>query len=136
MKRLWIVLGFVLLVCCSCKKNIEVTFEQIEETKVFAVKESTYKIEEVVIDYKLEDERDLFVLYTNYQNYLPLGYSSPANPDITLLSSTVKNNIVYYTVDNFILLSDLNAFHEVLERTGKLLGYQEVHIILNENQLI
>ncbi|MDE7095476.1 MAG: hypothetical protein K2O23_03215, partial [Anaeroplasmataceae bacterium] len=67
---------------------------------------------------------------------LPIGYTSPANPNITLLSSEVRNKVVYYTVDNFILLSDIPAFHEALTKTGKLLDYKEIHIILNENQLI
>ncbi|MDE5546988.1 MAG: hypothetical protein K2I88_05940 [Anaeroplasmataceae bacterium] len=136
MKRLLLCLVFILLVCSSCKKNIEVSFEEMEEISVYAIQSSSQKLEEVIIEYKLENEEDLFVLYTRYQNTLPIGYVSPANPNITLLSSEVKNNIVYYTVDNYILLSDISTFHEVLIRTGKLLGYQEIHIILNENQLI
>ena len=125
-----------MLVCCSCKKNIEVSFEVGEEISVYAIKSSTNKLEEVIIEYTLEDEEDLFVLYTSFQNCLPIGYISPANPNITLLSSEVKNKVVYYTVDNYILLSDIEVFHEALTQTGKLLDYKEVHIILNENQLI
>ncbi|MDE6241586.1 MAG: hypothetical protein K2M08_04075 [Anaeroplasmataceae bacterium] len=136
MKRLLLCIGLILLVCCSCKKNIEVSFEEIDEISVYAIKESSQKLEEVIIEYKLENEEDLFVLYTRYQNTLPIGYVSPANPNITLLASEVKNKRVYYTVDNYILLSDIPVFHEALIQTGKLLGYQEIHIILNENQLI
>lgn len=136
MKRLFFCLSLILLVCCSCKKNVEVSFEQMEGTMVYAVKSSTHKIEEVMIDYELKNEEDLFMLYTSCQNTLPLGYTSPANPNITLLSSEVKNKVVYYMVDNFILLCDYSLFHEVLVQTGKTLGYIEIHIILNENQLI
>lgn len=136
MKRLFFCLILILLICCSCKKNVEVSFEQMEGTMVYAVRSSTHKIEEVMIDYELKDEDDLFMLYTSCQNTLPLGYTSPANPNITLLSSEVKNKVVYYTVDNFILLCDISLLHEVLVQTGKSLGYIEIHIILNENQLI
>ncbi|MDE6661139.1 MAG: hypothetical protein K2J93_04910 [Anaeroplasmataceae bacterium] len=136
MKRLFFCLCALMLVCCSCKKNVEVSFEVVEEISVYAIKSSTNQLEEVVIEYTLDNEEDLFVLYTSFQNTLPVGYTSPANPNITLLASEVRNNVVYYTVDNYILLSDITAFHEALTKTGKLLDYKEIHIILNENQLI
>ncbi|MCM1130904.1 MAG: hypothetical protein NC310_02180 [Roseburia sp.] len=136
MKRLFFCFCVILLICCSCKKNVEVSFEQIETTSVYAIKSATSNIEEVMIDYELIDETDLFMLYTSYQNTLPIGYSSPANPNITLLSSEVKSKVVYYTVDNFVLLCNISLFHEVLLQTGKTMGYKEIHIILNENQLI
>ena len=136
MKRFILCACLCLLLCCSCKENVEVFFEEVEGISIYAVKTSTKEIEKVTIDYELLNEEDLFMLYTRYQNTLPLGYSSPASPNISLLSSEVKNKIVYYTVDNFILLCDYSLFHDVLVQTGKTLGYVEVHIILNENQLI
>lgn len=136
MKRIWFFVCFILLFCCSCKKSIEVTFEQEEGTLVYAINTSSLEIEDVLIEYRIETAEDLFLLYTCYQNRLPLGYTSPANPNISLISTLEKQKIVYYTVDNFILLSNVSNFHEVLKRTGKLLGYTEIHIIFNENELI
>lgn len=136
MKRIWFLVCFILFLCTSCKKNIKVTFVKDEETLVYAINNASHKIEEIYIDYQIEDAKDLFYLYTYNQNCLPLGYNSPANPNVSLLSYLEEDKIVFYRVDQFILLSDVIRFHEVLSRTGSLLGYKEIHIIFNENELI
>ncbi len=123
MKR-WIMILVCVLFLCSCRRSIEVSFEKQEGTLIYAVEQNTNEIKEVSIDYNLTNDLDLFYLYTINQNYLPMGFMSPANPNVTLLSSVVKSNIVYYTVDNFILLSDIPKLHEVLVKTGKSLNYR------------
>lgn len=136
MKRILCVLCFLLFLCTSCKKNVDVVFSNYEGIMVYAIEEKTNQLKEIEIDYSISNEKELFYLYTIYQNQLPLGYSSPANPNITLNSAYRKENVVYYEVDNFILFSDLSVFQEVLEKTGKCLDISEVHIILNQKQLI
>lgn len=135
MKR-WIMICLCVLFLCSCRKSIEVSFEKQKETLIYAIEQDTNEIKQVSIDYNLTNDLELFYLYTIYQNCLPIGFVSPANPNVTLLSSVVKNHIVYYTVDNFILLSDIPKLHEVLVKTGKTLNYREIHIILNDNEFI
>ncbi len=108
----------------------------MEVSCFYAVADATAKLEEVYIDYDIQNEIELFELYTKYQNHFPLGYSSPANPNITLLKSDVQKNQVFYEVDNFIFLSDIPLFQQALLFTGKALGYEEIHIFFNEKQLI
>lgn len=58
----------------SCERSISVSYEAVEEWKVYAIEEESKKIQEVYVDYAIEDAVDLFELYTIYQNYLPMGY--------------------------------------------------------------
>lgn len=136
MKRLIFFFALILILCTSCKKDVEVTFAEEDALAIYAIEEQTSLLKKVEVEYKIENEKDLFYLYTSYQNYLPLGYTSPANPNISLLDCWLKNKIVYYTVDNFILLSDIQLFHDALLKTGECLNLREVHIILNQKQLI
>ncbi|MDE7161635.1 MAG: hypothetical protein K2N65_02625, partial [Anaeroplasmataceae bacterium] len=124
MKRIVILMSMLLIFCVSCKKQVDVTFAEGEEILVYAIEEKTSKIKEIRVEYSIENEEDLFTMYTIYQNILPLGYSSPANPNVHLLEWKRTNKAVFYSVDNFILFSDLSAFQEVLLRTGKCLNLE------------
>lgn len=137
MKRL-IALLLVLLFCSSCTKSkIEVEYEiYVLDTNVFALHEKTQEVVCVSIDYSITDPESIFQLYTVYQNHLPIGYSSPANPNISLLEVYEKNQEHYFVVDNYVLLvENVSLFLEVLSKTSMENGYGKVHLILNGIEL-
>ena len=136
MKRILCLFSILLFFCASCKKNVDVVFSNEDGSIVYAIDETTNAVKEIEIEYTISDEKELFYLYTIYQNFFPLGYSSPANPNITLKDSYRRGKVVFYEVDNFILLCDISLFQEVLQKTGQCLSITEVHIILNQKQLI
>ncbi|MDE6583781.1 MAG: hypothetical protein K2K15_00100 [Anaeroplasmataceae bacterium] len=137
MKKFFLLLVFISCFLTSCKKQYEIHYEEGTLISVFAIQEKSNRIEELWIEYEILDEVDLFNLYTIHQNYLPIGYSSPVGPNVSLISSSVSNKKVSYYVDNFILLTeDLTAFQQLLQKTGKAFGYEEIHIFFNDKCLI
>ena len=136
MKRISLSLCFILFFLCSCRSAVTVSFEEKEETLIFALEDCTNNIKEISMEYTIDDEQDLFYLYTIYQNYLPIGFSSPASPNVSLLKSCVNQHTVSYYVDNYIFLCDIPLFFEVLTKTGKQFGYKEIQIFFNDNKLI
>lgn len=137
MKKIFLLLAVISFFLTACKKQYEIHYETGDLISVFAIEEKTNRIEELWIEYEILDEVDLFNLYTIHQNYLPIGYSSPVNPNVSLIYSSVSNKVVNYYVDNFILFTeDLTSFQELLKKTGKAFGYEEIHIFFNDKCLI
>ena len=120
----------------SCKKNIEVFYEEAKEYEVYVVEDKTNKVECLALSYPVTSAESIFSLYTTYQNHIPLGYNSPASPNITLLDCQVKDKEIFFKVDNYIFLSDISLFYDVLSKTCKLYGYEEIHIIFKDSELI
>ena len=117
---------------CIKYKNRFTTYEKIEYTPIIVIKKNGERqqfnrekvlngmlracekrpvsldtLEQAVdeIEYEINDHIDVFNLYTRFQNNLPLDYVSCASANIELKSSYVKNNIVYYNVDDYIFMS-------------------------------
>lgn len=135
-KLISIILIILLLInITSCNsKNVEYEYE--EYTKVFAYNIISNTIEEVEIEYEINDYIDVFNLYTRFQNNLPLDYVSCASANIELKSSYVKNNIVYYNVDDYIFLSkNYDIFLSLLRKENRNLGYINTKIINNNSIL-
>lgn len=135
MKR-FLLIGIFLFCLTSCKRQVDVTFQNAEVTQIYAIEDVTNELKVIELEYPIENERELFCIYTIYQNHLPLGYSSPASPNLELVTSSLLDGCVQYDVNNFIFLSDLKQFHKALLLTGKQFGYKEIHIFFNEKQLI
>lgn len=125
-----------LFLLVGCKSTVHVTCEREETIQVYAFTNDGEKLELVDIDYAIEDEVDLFELYTIYQNYLPQNYHSCASANMELLSSSVRQKVIFYEVDRFILNSPLEKLKGLLDATGKLYGYKEVHFIFNRQEII
>ncbi len=134
MKKLTFIVLIILL--SSCSPKVEISSELGQMTEVYALSNDDNKIELVSVVYEISNEVDLFELYTIYQNYLPEGYHSCASPNMTLISSSIQQNNIYYEVDHFILSSSCETLQEILLDTGKLYGYDEVHFIYNQQELI
>lgn len=137
MKSKFVAISFF-LICISlvsCKgKNIEYEFN--EYTSVYAYNNNLGLIEEVNIEYEITSYIDVFNLYTKHQNNLPIGYTSCASGNIQLKSSYIKNNIVYYEVDDYITLSkDVETFLSLLKKENRNLGYINTKIIYNDKIL-
>ena len=126
------------LICISlgsCKGN-NIEYEFNEYTSVYAYNNNLEIIEEVNIEYEITSYIDVFNLYTKHQNYLPIGYTSCASGNISLKSSYAKNNIVYYEVDDYIMLSnDVDTFLSLLKKENRNLGYINTKIIYNDKIL-
>lgn len=120
----------IMLLLSSCqKKDIEVI--KCELYPCYAYNEKTKITELIYIEYEIEDELDIFELYTNKQNHLPIGYLSFGNGNIGLIDSKVINNEIYYYVDRYIYLSDIEQFYNQLIKTSKLYNFTNVYIYLN-----
>ncbi len=134
MKKLCFVFMILLLSSCSSRKPKKAEFEYASETKVYAYSLKDKKINDIYIDYKIEDYQDVFELYTIHQNYLPLSYSSMGSSNVELIHAEVIDNIVYYEVDSFIsLVQDLDIFTLLLNKTNQELGYAGAKIIYKDN---
>lgn len=125
-----------LLLLSGCSRSVEVSYEEGSLTSVYALENKSNKVSLVSIEYTLENEYQLFDLYTIYQNYLPEGYHSPGSPNITLLEAYVAQQEIYYVVDRYILLINLQELKELMSQTAKLLNYQDVHFILEQKIII
>lgn len=126
---------FILINLVSCN-NKKAEFEYKNYTTVYAYNIELNIIEEVEIEYEINDYIDVFNLYTKHQNNLPIGYTSSSSACISLKSSYVKNNIVYYEVDDYIFLSkDYTTFLSLLKKENRNLGYINTKIINNDNIL-
>ena len=130
---MWIVFLF-LLTLSGCKQQIAVSYENSMTYKVYAVHEKKLQVEQVEIEYQITDIQSIFELYTIYQNHLPVGYFSPASPNIELLEYKQTNKDIYFTVNQFIYVSNISLFKEVLQKTSQIYGYEQIHILhlLNE----
>lgn len=128
-KLIFIFLLFNFFVSCSNKNNIEIVIND-NNTYIYAIDYSDDNIKKVIIDYKINDYKDIFELYTIYKNRLPSGYYVNSNSNITLINSYVKDNDIYYIVDKYIYLTlDIGKFVKLLTLSNKLLGYDETFII-------
>lgn len=132
MKKLFFLFLFFLV---SCSKEITVSYELKKEYEVYAINAQTLKKELVTVDYPINNGESIFLLYTIYQNYLPIGYYSNGSPNISLFKVEEKNSVLYYTVDKYIYLTDIFDFKSLLDMTVQLFAYQEVHFIINNMEI-
>lgn len=129
----YIFLIILFLTSCS-NSNSDNKIELKNPTTVYAYNVKNKKIEEVNIKYEIEDVKDVFDLYTKYQNILPLGYVAMSSCNVELLEYKISDNTCYYYVDNYIsLVDDIEIFSNLLSSTNCLLGYAETKIIYNDN---
>lgn len=126
----------LVLFLSSCSNAVNVSYEKSLEYKAYAFNEETSEIAEVYVEYVLEDAESIFYLYTIYQNYLPVGYYSAGNSNISLLETKVIGKEIYYYVDNYVLLSDITKFHTLLTKTAQIYDYKNVYLFLNNKALI
>ena len=127
-----ILLIFVLFLS-SCSK-VEMVLENAKLYPCYAVNvEGNYEL--IYVDYVILDEVDIFELFTIKQNNLPINFYSYGNGNITLERSVIINDCVYYYVDRFVFLSDVEMFKKQLELNVKLYNYSDVFLILNNEEL-
>ncbi len=126
----------LVLFLSSCSNTINVSYEKSLEYKAYAFSEKTNNLAEVYVEYALNDAESIFYLYTIYQNYLPIGYYSAGNSNISLLETKIVGKDIYYYVDNYILLSDITKFHTLLIKTAQIYDYKNVYLFLNDKVLI
>lgn len=134
MKKILMAISLVLLMT-SCTKKVEVNYVIASEITVYAVIENTKTIDEVSINYNIDSKEALFNLFTIHQNYFPIGYTTMASPNVSLLSSQIINNEIYYQVDDYIYFSDIELFSTILDKTSRLHGYSGAHILLNNKEI-
>ena len=127
---------FILLFCSSCSSKVNVSCEKGIEYVIFAKNDINLQIEEVYVERSIENYVDIFLIYTKYQNSIPIGYSSVLNSNVSLLKSEVLDNVVYYYVDNYIFLSDINSIDIVINNTLMHYGYKRGHILFNNSYII
>ena len=129
LKKLYI-LFVLLLVGCN---NKVVNYELVKTgSTVYAVEINSNDICSVNIDYIIIDEKDVFLLYTKYQNYLPLGYSSPACSNIGLIKCYSDKTYTYYEVDLYInYVDNIACFKECISKTNKLYGFNDAVFLIN-----
>jgi len=136
MKRIIIILFFVILLCGCKAKRLECSYEEGNLYKAFAYSTISMEIEEVYVEYELNDYDDVFNLYTIHQNHLPLNFVSMGNANIGLIASSVENDIVYYEVDIYInLVDNLEIFTNLLRKSNEELGYIDT-IIMYDNEVL
>ena len=127
---------FFLFLLTGCNQAISVEYEMGTINYVYAVNSSNNMLEKVIVEYEISSEEDIFLLYTNYSNRLPLGYYSLAHSNINLINCYSDDFHTYYEVDNFInLVLDLDGFRSCLTKTNQLYGYKEAIILKNGNIL-
>lgn len=97
------------------------------DSSVYAYCIESKRIEEVYLNYEINNPLDIFELYTIYQNYLPIGYSSMISSNLNLIECSYNKNMVIYKVDN--LPNNYSIFYDLLLKQNKLLGYNDVKII-------
>lgn len=128
MIKLWFISLFLLFLV-GCKADIAVNYENSKLYQVYAVHEKSFQVELVEVEYPITDTSSIFHLYTIYQNHLPVGYISPASPNVELLEVKQVQQEIFYTVNQFIYVSNIAAFKEVLQKTSQLYGYDQIHIL-------
>lgn len=132
-------LFFILLLCLflsSCTTEKKYNYEIKNLTTVYAYNFDTDDIEKVYIDYEIKNYKDVFYLYTNYQNYLPVGYTSYAYTNVELLDSKeTEDSIIYYVNEYIKLVDDLEVFKMLLENTNLLL-YEKNTFIIHNNKIL
>lgn len=134
MKKIYLLFVFIIFLS-SCKKNIEKSYNIIENNYIYVFNEDNI-IKKIEIDYIIKNEIDVFNIYTSHQNYIPIKYHSPAHPNLILLNYTVNNNIINYYVNEFILESDINNLYNVFKLSLNEYGYDEIYFFYNNNLII
>lgn len=135
MKKI-ITLGiFLIAILSSCKKNIDISYKIEEYSHIYLIN-SNQRIERIEIAYEIKDIIDIFNIYTCYQNNIPIGYFSPAHPNLKLLDYEINNRIIYSNVNEFIKQSDVNSLYNTLKLSLNEIGYQDIYIFFNNNRII
>ncbi len=134
MKKIYLLFVFIIFLS-SCKKNIEKSYNIIENNYIYVFNEDNI-IKKIEIDYIIKNEIDVFNIYTSHQNYIPIKYHSPAHPNLILLNYTVNNNIINSYVNEFILESDINNLYNVFKLSLNEYGYDEIYFFYNNNLII
>ena len=129
--RKLVFLFFLFLTSCSS----EVSYQCDREYKCFGVNIETKELEIVNVLFEIKSEEDVFLLLTNYQNYLPVGYTSFGNSNIDLIKCETVNNEIYYHVDNYVFLVDITLFLEQLNLTCSLYDFGEAHLLFNNIEI-
>ena len=129
MKKLYF---FIILFLCGCSNRV-INYEIIDNNNlVYALSIENNDLCLVNVDYKITNEKDVFLLYTIYQNYLPVGYTSPAISNISLLDCYSDDYYTYYVVDIYLdLVTDLDRFIDCISKTNRLYGFND-NIILKK----
>lgn len=135
MKRLFCLI--IVLFLFGCSNDVSVFYELKEDNYyAYAVNIKTNEIKKVNIEFEINDYEDIFLLYTRYQNYFPIGYSVFSHCNISLIDTYIKDKDIYYIVDNYILLvENIELFQELLTKTNAIYGYGKAHFINNGNIL-
>lgn len=106
---------------------MKVDYISKEDCVAYAYCIQSGSIEEVLIDYEIKSPMDVFNLYTIYQNYLPIGYSSEISSNLSLIECSYNKNMVVYKVEG--LPNNYSIFYDLLLKQNKMLGYDDVKII-------
>lgn len=134
MKKLFVL--FFLIFLMGCNDDVCCTYEIGKLYKAYGYNTLSGEIEDVYVEYEILDYNDSFNLYTIHQNHLPLNFVSLANSNIKLLSSYVKENVVYYQVDIYVKAVDnFDVFVKLLYLLNNDLGYKDV-VILYNNEIL
>ena len=131
LKYLWLI---IILLLGSCQKP-DILVIKPTLYPCYGLNEKTRVLELIYVEYEIIDEQDIFKLFTNKQNHLPLGYISYGNGNIGLVSSEVIDNEIYYYVDRYIYLSDYDKFYNQMLMTAKLYNFTNIYIYLNGKKL-
>ena len=132
MKKVFFLILLFILTSCS---NDIVTYNKINDNPFYAINEED-QMELIYLDYEIINEASFFYLYTIYQNKLPLNFYSKTNPNIAFISFYTIDDDIFYVVDNLILDTDINLLAKLLQKTVRLYDYNDIHIILNNEEII
>lgn len=123
----------MLLFICGCKNNVYI---EVVNVKNYAyILDEKQKIVKVNILYEIKNEEDVFNLYTKHQNYFGCGYHSPAHPNLDLINWYIVDDNVYYECNDFIRLSDVELFKQLIGYTNNLYSFNKPIILFNGNIL-
>lgn len=107
------------------------------DNQAYVINILDYNICCVNIEYEIKDEEDVFLLYTIYQNYLPIGYISPACSNISLIDCYSNDYYTFYEVDLYIdFVSDISLFKECITKTNRLYGFKDPIFLKNGYEVI
>lgn len=134
MKKI-IFIMLLLFSLCSCNKKT-LDYEYKKPQSVYAYNILNNEIELIEIEYEINDYIDVFNLYTNNQNSLPVGYCSLCYTNLELISSNNDENVIRYYVNNYIrLVDDLEIFKSLIIKTNLLL-FEKASLFINNGKII